>query len=104
MQKIICDVTNCSHNNSGTCYADRVNIVGEGVSVEEETCCGSFLDSRLYSTLTNSSSGGKNCTVLTCKATECVYNKNKLCNLDSIQVSGGPANIYSETYCASFEE
>lgn len=104
MQKIACDVTNCSHNNSGSCYADRVNIGGEGASVDEETCCGSFLDSRLYSTLTNCSSCSKNCTALVCKATECVHNKNQLCNLDSIQVSGGPSNIYSETFCSSFEE
>lgn len=104
MQKITCDVNNCSHNSSGSCYADRVNIGGDGASVEKETCCGSFLDSRLYSNLTNCSSCGNNETALVCKAVECTHNKNQLCNLDTIQVSGGPSNIYTETYCASFEE
>ncbi len=104
MQKITCDVANCSHNNTGTCYADRVNIGGNGASVGEETCCGSFLDSRLYSHLTNHSASGGNSTALVCKAEECTYNKNQLCSLETIQVSGGPSNIYTETYCASFEE
>lgn len=104
MQKISCDVSNCSHNNSGSCYADRVNIGGEGASAQEGTCCGSFLDSRLYSTLTNCSACGKVNTALVCKAAECAHNKNQLCALDSIKVSGGPANIYTETFCASFEE
>lgn len=104
MQKITCDVTNCSHNNSGDCYAERVNIGGEGVLVEEETCCGSFLDSRTYSNLTNCSACSKTAIDLVCKAAECAHNQNQHCTLDSIQVSGGPANIYTETFCASFEE
>lgn len=103
MQKICCDVTNCSHNSGGECYADRVNIGGDGASEGKATCCGSFLDVQLYSNLTNCSSCGEKGTALVCKATECTYNKNKLCTLDSIQVSGGPSNLYSETYCASFE-
>lgn len=104
MQKITCDVNNCSHNSSGSCYADRVNIGGEGASVNKETCCGSFLDSRLYSNLTNGASCNGGCTALICKACECTHNKNNICTLESIQVSGGPANIYTETYCASFQE
>lgn len=105
MQKIKCDVTNCSHNNSGVCYADRVNIGGDGASSGETTCCGSFLDERLYSKLTNCAGCSKKDNVsLVCKAEECIYNKNQLCSLEEIQVSGGQVNIYSETYCASFEE
>lgn len=104
MQKINCDVSNCSHNSSGDCCADRVNIGGDGASVQEGTCCGSFLDSRLYGTLTNCTADGNPCTALVCKASECTHNKNQLCTLDSIQVSGGLSNIYSETYCSSFEQ
>ncbi|WP_404988708.1 DUF1540 domain-containing protein [Clostridium culturomicium] len=104
MQKITCDVTNCSHNSLGSCYAERVNIGGEGVLAEEETCCGSFLDSRLYSTLTNCASCDKKAVELVCTANECAHNQNNLCTLDSIKVSGGPSNIYSETFCSSFEE
>ena len=41
MNRIDCSVTNCSHNKSGTCYANRVNI-GEAAAVDEETCCAFF--------------------------------------------------------------
>lgn len=104
MQKIACDVNNCSYYNSGSCYAERVNIGGNGATVEEETCCGSFLDAREYSDLTNCAACDGKGSALVCKAEECKHNENQLCNLSNIQVSGGSANIYTETYCASFED
>lgn len=53
MYKISCGVDNCSHNNNGTCYSNRVNIGGKGAQAACSTCCGSFLDKANYSTLTN---------------------------------------------------
>lgn len=104
MDKIKCSVNNCSHNESGICFADRVNIVGYGASDREDTCCGSFLDRRTYSTLTNNVKGGGACTCLICKAEECEHNKNNICMLNTIQVTGNnDVNIYSETFCGSFK-
>lgn len=100
--KINCGVNNCSHNNSGTCYSNRVNIGGEGAKKDCDTCCSSFLDKDVYSSLTNNTNGDSYCDSLTCKAHTCKYNSNSLCSLDSINVSGNGVKLYSETNCESF--
>lgn len=103
MNKINCDVNNCSHNNSGTCYSNRVNIGGKSAHKDCDTCCGSFLDQLLYSDLTNNTNSEGQCDCLVCKVESCTHNYNSLCNLDSINVSGQNVKLYSETNCASFE-
>ena len=37
MIKINCAVENCSHNNCGTCYANRINVEGNGAKNAETT-------------------------------------------------------------------
>lgn len=103
MNKINCSVNNCSHNASGVCHSNRVNIVGFGAVESKDTCCGSFLDERNYSTLTNNTNSTGPCDCLVCKAEDCLYNKNKECTLDAINVGSGESNIYTETCCESFQ-
>ena len=103
MQRINCDVTNCSHNNSGICFSNRVDIGGLSASSERGTCCGSFLNEFLYSTLTNNTNSKGQCDSLTCDVKTCSHNYNKFCDLNSINVSGEGAQIYSQTRCSSFD-
>ena len=30
MNKINCNANNCSHNSNGVCYANRINVGGQG--------------------------------------------------------------------------
>lgn len=103
MSKINCDVNNCSHNKSGVCFSNRVDIGGMTSNSSCNTCCGSFLDKKLYSDLTNNTNCSGSCDCLVCKVTNCSHNENSLCNLSSINVSGSNVNIYTETNCESFE-
>ena len=103
MQKINCDVNNCSHNKSGVCFSNRVDIGGMSSSCSNDTCCGSFLDKRLYSDLTNNTNNSGACDCLVCKVSSCTHNENTMCTLTSINVSGSRAKIYSETNCESFD-
>ncbi|SHI34604.1 protein of unknown function [Clostridium cavendishii DSM 21758] len=100
--KINCSVNNCSHNNSGTCFANRINIGGEGAKNNADTCCASFLSEKTYGSLTNNTNSNSACDALVCKASTCNYNSNNLCTLDSINVSGNGSNLYTETNCESF--
>lgn len=106
MNKINCDVNNCSHNKSGVCFSNRVDIGGQGATNSYDTCCGSFLDRKHYSTLTNNTNSNGSCDALICKAFTCKYNENTICTLPSINVSkvNNTAVLYSETFCDSFEE
>ena len=104
MQKINCNVDNCSHNNSGVCYSNRVDIGGLNASSDSGTCCGSFLNKALYGDLSSSTnSSNSECDCLICKAETCTHNCNTLCNLDSINVSGNNPQLYTQTNCESFE-
>lgn len=103
MSRINCEVTSCSHNKSQVCYANCVDIVGASAKAEKGTCCGSFLSKTVYSELTNNVLSAGSCDCLKCSVETCVYNKNYLCSLDSIQVSGENAEYYTHTGCASFK-
>lgn len=103
MQRINCDVTNCSHNKTGVCYSNRVDIGGLSASSECGTCCGSFLNKSLYSDLTNNTNSNGQCNSLTCNVQNCYHNTNNICALNSINVSGSAVQIYSETKCSSFD-
>ncbi|MBC6696066.1 DUF1540 domain-containing protein [Terrisporobacter mayombei] len=105
MAKIDCSVTNCSHNKSSICYANIVNISGGAAEKECNTCCDSFLDYKHYSNLTNNTNDAGPCDALVCSVETCVYNNNKACTADGIQVDfhGNEPVIYTETNCATFK-
>lgn len=108
MTKINCSVNNCSHNEKGICYANRVNVGGKGAKDPCDTCCGSFLDKANYSKLTNNTNStttnsNRACDCLVCDVETCGYNNNKLCSAETISVSGKDVNLYTETNCSTFK-
>ena len=104
MTTINCSVTNCSHNSNEICYANRINIAGKGAKEHVDTCCGSFLDEKLYSNLTNNTNTEGKCDALVCNVDTCKHYSNNLCMLDTICVSGdGCTKVYNETRCDSFD-
>jgi len=103
MATINCHVTVCSHNKSGVCYANCVDIVGSSALEEYDTCCSSFLNKLHYSELTNNTLGPGPCECLKCTVETCTFNNNNLCKLDNIQVNGEKVYYYTQTGCESFE-
>lgn len=104
MAKINCSVSNCSHNKSNTCYSNIVNIGGGCASKSCTTCCGNFLDSKNYATLTNNTNSNGPCDALVCSVESCLYNSNKSCTAENIDVLGNNVKIYSETNCSTFKQ
>ena len=104
MTKINCSVSNCSHNKNNVCFSNRVDIGGMESSTSKDTCCGSFLDEKLYSDLTSNTNSSGSCDCLICRVESCVHNCNTLCDLQSINVCGNNPHIYTETACHSFEK
>jgi hypothetical protein len=101
--KINCEVTNCSHNKSGVCYANCVDIVGSSSKKDDDTLCGSFLNKLHYSELTNNVLSSGSCDCLKCTVVTCTFNSNNLCTLDDINVSGAHAEYHTQTKCSSFK-
>ena len=103
MQQINCDANSCSHNKSGICYSNSVDIGGLNASSESGTCCDSFSNKASYSGLTNSEISDSQCDSLACEVGNCIHNANTLCNLQSINVSGLRSQTCTETQCSSFD-
>ena len=102
MARINCSVANCSHNSTGLCYANSIDIVGSSARKDYDTCCGSFLNKLHYSELTNNTLSSGPCDYLKCTVETCSFNSNKLCTLDNIQVSGQKVEYHTQTECDSF--
>ena len=105
MSYISCSVSSCANNKSGTCYAAGLNIGGKGATSECDTCCGSYLNSAVYSNLANFTSLRGAADKILCSANTCKYNSDGACNLDSIEIgSSTDAKNYTETESLSFEQ
>ncbi|MCB2293125.1 DUF1540 domain-containing protein [Clostridium algoriphilum] len=104
MSKINCGVANCSHNNDNTCFANIINVGGKSAKKNDDTCCATFMDVKLYSKLTNNiNDKGNECNAITCNVGTCTYNADNLCNAESIDVNGDSVNLYTETDCCTFK-
>lgn len=105
MGKVSCSVESCSYNKSRVCYAGTIKIGGQGAGEEDGTCCGSFLNQKSYSNLSDYTSMRGATDVINCVVGTCAYNSEEKCTLSSIQVGGGrEIQLYSETECQSFEK
>ncbi|MBO5244595.1 MAG: DUF1540 domain-containing protein [Selenomonadales bacterium] len=102
MPKIRCQAETCAHNSSGVCYANGINVAGGTAREKCETCCSSFLDRAVYSSLTNNTTTGDDCDRIACEVTSCVYQQDGRCSAETIEVSGRGANGYVETQCDTF--
>lgn len=103
MQQINCDANSCAHNKSGICYSSRVDIGIMNVSSESEACCDSFSNRALYRGLINNANSNSQCDYLICEVGKCSHNRDTLCDLQSINVSGLRSQTYSQTKCSSFD-
>ena len=105
MSSINCSVNNCSHNNNGVCYANRINVSGKKAKTSINTACGSFLNHSVYGTLIDNTNDSGPCSCICCNVSSCTYNSNNLCTLENISVSPdlSQTNLYTETSCTSFE-
>ena len=114
-----CDATNCVHNRSYECKAGTRHVSGRGAVEVEGTSCTTFVE-RDSSSITNSLAGypsekesffnssnnsfvnssGQSTTQpsdIRCEAHNCIYNENKECYAENVQIEQVNA------YCNSFE-
>lgn len=104
MPIIGCSVNNCTHNNSGTCYAGKISVNGKKARTSNSTCCSSFLSESGHDSFTNSSLNETACHALNCNVKTCVNNAGTICALHDVSITSNvdAANLSSETYCNSF--
>lgn len=100
MPSLVCNVSTCGHNKSNLCCKEGIQVGGENAFTSEATCCESFTEKTkdfLNSTETPQASMS-----VICEAENCVYNKIRMCNAESISIAGGPVSSAGKTECNSF--
>lgn len=101
MTKLDCTVTNCLHNSDNRCCKQAIIVDGYDAREKEETCCGSFDENREGS-FRNVFKTPENRLEIDCEAVNCIYNENRHCHAEHIDVSGDGASRAEHTQCATF--
>lgn len=117
--RLSCSVGNCVHNINGLCTAREIRVEGITASTSGATQCGTFAEKGLKNALTNLANMNvvgevkqifsRNSSIemspkVSCDAENCVYNQNKLCNADSVQINGLTAHASDATQCETFKQ
>ncbi|SCH05279.1 MULTISPECIES: DUF1540 domain-containing protein [unclassified Romboutsia] len=92
MSNLNCSATNCGYNNSGNCYAGKINVDGKSATTTSNTYCSTFVSGH-NSSFTNSTNC--NCTKpddIKCDAVNCTYNDNKYCKAESVKINAHDAS------------
>lgn len=118
MTKLSCNASNCVNNVGGLCSARIIHVVGENAHISRGTECETFEENNIGSAIkgiTNMNIGGElrqafeserivMSPEIVCDAARCIYNVNRSCNAESIQVYGPDALSSSNTECETFKE
>jgi hypothetical protein len=113
-----CNALNCVHNTSGLCSANKILVDGMSASTSNETNCHTFAEKGLKNALTNmlnmnvagemrqifNKSSISMSPEIACEATKCVYNMDKVCSAQNVQIIGSSANTSDDTKCETFRE
>lgn len=104
MPRISCSVKSCSHNHSGICRAEILNVEGRNAYITESTCCETYYNKDGLSNSVHGEVGEGDTKEILCSANTCSYNEESRCILAEIEVSAlTEVESYRETDCISFE-
>lgn len=101
MTTLKCSVQNCVHNSDQCCCKSAIIVDGSHAESKDNTCCGSF-DEKRGENFKNSYESPNTSLRVECEAINCVYNTNRLCSADKIDISGMKASSAEATECSTF--
>lgn len=102
MTGLDCSVSTCYYNEDKCCCRSEIQVNGDSADKNDDTCCGSF--KKQSSETTNSSKTPNPELSVGCDALNCVYNEDKICNADHIDISGHSADKSEQTLCSTFSQ
>ena len=102
MAQLDCNVKSCCHNEDNCCCLSSIEVNGSNACNCEDTCCGSYFEDK--SGEKNSAQTPHVSLSIACQATNFMYNDDKVCHADHVDISGIRATAAHETVCATFQE
>lgn len=113
-----CSAVNCVHNMSGLCSANNIHVMGSGAHTSSDTMCNTFAEKGLKNAIThvvNMNVAGEIKQLFTnksiemspaikCEARNCIYNDDRVCQADNVQIYGSRAEQSEGTECETFRQ
>lgn len=100
MAKLKCDACTCIHNNDFYCCAESIRVGGSKATEKSATRCDTFDEKS--GALSSSVETPNPHMIISCKATNCVFNGNKICDASEVSICGDHADDSRETQCSTF--
>lgn len=81
-----CSATNCTHNFNSQCKAGAINISGQSALKSGETTCTTFINESKSSFVNSIDALETDVCNIKCEACNCIYNENKGCHANNVQI------------------
>ena len=86
MGNLNCNAASCMHNCDNQCCLNSICVEGSSACQCGETCCSDYEHQKPGAT--NMCHLPKDSLSISCEATNCIYNTNKKCDADHVDISG----------------
>ena len=96
-----CNAASCMHNCDNQCCLNSICVEGSLACQCGETCCSDYEHQKPGAT--NMCHLPKDSLSISCEATNCIYNTNKKCDADHVDISGIKAVTEDDTVCTTFQ-
>lgn len=115
---VSCSASNCVHNISGLCSANKIEVEGKAAHSSSGTDCNTFAEKGIknaFTNLTNMNISGEfkqlfskdtieMSPVISCTARPCKHNASGLCDAESVMIFGAGAVNTEGTQCETFSQ
>ncbi len=114
MSNLKCEAENCLYNRNELCSAEAIEVQGGHTMGGRFTFCGTFSSKSLgnyVSSVGNMNYSGALQEVISdnvmdpkvlCNAVNCVYNSEKVCEADFVQIQNPVSSTAEQTECQTF--
>ena len=102
MTYLQCSVQECTYNTQNCCCAKGIHVEGAAAHQSEETCCETFAEKNGATNAADQRSANR-CMTISCDADNCVYNRNRMCTAESVDIHGANCHSKDQTNCGTFK-
>ncbi|MGN0375330.1 MAG: DUF1540 domain-containing protein [Butyrivibrio sp.] len=99
MTDLGCCVDFCKHNEDNKCCRSDIKVGGTHATEPENTFCSSY-EERVSDSVSNACCKPNQKLQISCEAENCVYNENRNCTAEHIDV--GRSVVQGKTECSTF--
>ena len=103
MPTLDCSVKNCYYNKEDKCCREDILVEGKNAKTTDATACDSFkMKNDEFTNSCHCDASPNNDLKVACRAENCKYNEEYMCNARHIDIAGASASKSEQTECGAF--